>query len=72
MAKAMTLTNAVKRFPNRTMREVCTYANLDYESYHKRAKDAESAGWIVRGPERECEVTGHRAATWKVVNDVNN
>lgn len=54
----------VKRKPGSTSRELAELGEMLHEQLHKRLPDAEKAGLIKRGLDRQCFTTGRRAVTW--------
>jgi hypothetical protein len=55
----------VVMWPGLTAREIGQMhgVQLDYDQFHKRARDCERHGTLLYGPKRRCTVTGKTALT---------
>lgn len=55
---------AVRQWPGSTSRELAEHAQMDRYALARRLPEAERAGLIVRGPMRECSISGRETLTW--------
>jgi hypothetical protein len=59
----------IEHHPGHTCRELARLtAELTHEQIHKRASECRTAGWVVEGEKRRCEVTSRLAITWNPNN----
>ncbi len=55
---------AVRQWPGSTSRELAQHAQMDRYALARRLPECERDGAVVKGPMRECAISGRPCVTW--------
>jgi len=65
-AQCAAVLKALRLQPGSTSRELAQRMCMDRYMVARRLPDLRKKGAVKQGPQRVCEVAGHRAVTWEV------